>query len=37
VSELERSPPMRTLRTAKAHARYLLSSFAAVAFGLGLN
>jgi hypothetical protein len=33
----ERSPPMRTLRTAAAYARFLLSSLAAVAFGTNLH
>jgi hypothetical protein len=33
----KRSPPMRTLRTATTHARYLLSAFAAVAFGTSFN
>jgi hypothetical protein len=32
-----RRPTMRSLRTAAVHARYLLSSLAAVAFGLSLN
>ena len=31
------SPPMRTLRAAAAHARYLLSSLAGVAFGTSFN
>jgi hypothetical protein len=32
-----RSIPMRTLKTTKAYARYLLTSLATVAFGLNLN
>ena len=29
--------PMRTIAAARAHARYLLASLAAVAFGLSSN